>query len=402
MGNYKSDFMALSSLIYIANARMPTEKAHGFQIAKMCEAFASHGLKISLVVPKRKNPIKEDVFSYFGIKNNFEIKYLPIIDTVGLAGPVGYWLENLSFGISVLSFLSRAFCRLEKNCGKVAARQKARDFIFTRDILSGFIASFLNRKVIFEMHDFPRKYLFFWKLALRRMVGVVSTNRWKANRINEVFGISDLKIFAVPNGFDSDLFSPGFDKEELRIKLGLPRNQIIALYTGHLYGWKGAEIMAQAALLTPEVIFVFVGGTDADLSIFKEKFGDFKNILIVGHKPAKDIPLYLFAADVLVLPNSAKTEESMFGTSPIKLFSYMASGRPIIASDLPSIREIVSEKEVLFIRSDDPYAIRDGILKIVLDTALSQKLSEAARQKSKEFTWENRAGKILDFSEKIV
>ena len=405
MGNYKIDFMADKSLIYIANARMPTEKAHGFQVAKMCEAFATHGLKVLLLAPKRKNPIKEELFSYFGIKNNFEIKYLPIIDTVGFAGPIGYWLENLTFSFSVAFFLfsrrSGIFFTPHLSAGHLIP-QKSAGFIFTRDIFSGFLASFLKREVIFEMHDFPKNYLFFWRLALNRMHKIISTNRWKAKRINEVFGISDLKILAAPNGFDPELFLSNFNKEELRIKLGLPLNKVIALYAGHLYGWKGADTMAKAAFLAPEIIFVFVGGTEADLSVFRKKNGGQNNILIVGHKPPGAIPLYLLAADILVLPNSAKTEESMFGTSPIKLFSYMASGRPIVASDLPSIREIVSEKEVLFVRPDDPAAIKEGILKLINDPMLYKELSDRAKIKSEEFTWENRAGKILNWIEKVI
>lgn len=379
--------MALS-LIYIANARMPTEKAHGFQIIKMCEAFANKGLKVTLIVPKRKNPIREDVFSYFGVQNNFQVKYLPVIDTVGFFGPLGYWLENLTFGLAVEFFLF--------------ATAKEGLFIFTRDIISGLVGSFFTRKVFFEMHDFPRSYLFFWRLALKRMAGIVSTNQWKADRITKAFAIEKSKILAVPNGFDPKSFLVIFKKDDLRKKFNLPLEKTIALYTGHLYGWKGAEIMARAAPLAPEVIFVFVGGTERDLALFRKKFGNQNNILIVGHKPAGDIPFYLLASDILLLPNSAKTEESTHGTSPIKLFSYMASGRPIVASDLPSMREIVSENEVLLVRPDDPSAIKEGILKLVSNPGLSEGLAAKAKIKSAEFTWEKRANKILNWIEKVV
>ena len=63
-------------LFYITNARIPTEKAHGLQIMQMCEAFARQGFDVELVLPMRKNPIKKDVFLYYGINKNFSIKYL--------------------------------------------------------------------------------------------------------------------------------------------------------------------------------------------------------------------------------------------------------------------------------------------------------------------------------------
>ena len=380
--------MAHYSLIYIANARIPTEKAHGFQIVKMCEAFADNGLKVLLLVPKRKNPIKEEVFSYFGIKKNFDVKRIPVIDTVGFLGPVGYWLENLTFSLLVNLFL--------------LSKMTKSNFIFTRDILSGFMVSFFTRKIIFEMHDFPRSYLFFWKSALKRMAGIISTNRWKADRISKIFIIDKSKILAMPNGFDPRLFPVNFKKDELRRKLDLPLDKVIALYSGHLYGWKGAQIMASAATFLPEVIFVFVGGTAPDLALFRKKFGSQNNILIVGHKLIKDVPFYLLAADILILPNSAKTEESTYGTSPIKLFSYMASNRPIIASDLPSIREIVSDKEVLLVRPDDPAAIKEGILKLIGNPGLSESLAAKAKIKSAEFTWQKRADRILNWSRKVL
>ena len=61
-------------ILYIANARMPTEKAHGIQIMKTCEAFAELGHEVELILPWRFNPIKEDIFEYYNVKKNFKIK----------------------------------------------------------------------------------------------------------------------------------------------------------------------------------------------------------------------------------------------------------------------------------------------------------------------------------------
>lgn len=85
------------NLLYVANARIPTEKAHGIQIMKMCEAFSNLGINLELVIPKRK--IKEDPFVFYGITKRFIIKRLPVIDTYG-SGLLGYWLAAFSFAIS--------------------------------------------------------------------------------------------------------------------------------------------------------------------------------------------------------------------------------------------------------------------------------------------------------------
>ena len=67
-------------LIYIANLRLPTEKAYGIQIAKMCEAFASQDTDIILVYPFRKNQIEYDIFSYYSLNRNFESSKISATD----------------------------------------------------------------------------------------------------------------------------------------------------------------------------------------------------------------------------------------------------------------------------------------------------------------------------------
>ena len=83
-------------LVYIANIRLPTEKAHGVQIMKTCEAFAALGHTVELVVPNRKTPIAEELFGYYGIQNRFQVTKLAVWDTVGF-GRVGFFLESVLF-----------------------------------------------------------------------------------------------------------------------------------------------------------------------------------------------------------------------------------------------------------------------------------------------------------------
>ena len=90
----------MKSLLYVANLRLPTEKAYGIQIAKMCEAFAEYGLKVTLIYPKRNNPnIKENIFDYYSVKKNFISK---LVET-----PDFYWPGIFDIiAVAIKSFIS--------------------------------------------------------------------------------------------------------------------------------------------------------------------------------------------------------------------------------------------------------------------------------------------------------
>ncbi len=130
-------------LYYLANARIPTEKAHGIQIMKMCEAFAYKGIKVELVLPKRKNLAfkKINPYNYYGVKKNFKIKKLPCWDLVNKFSPFGLWLEIFSF--SLVSFFYLFF--------------KKSDLIYSRDINSIRWLSFFKKNIFYEIHSLPKR-----------------------------------------------------------------------------------------------------------------------------------------------------------------------------------------------------------------------------------------------------
>ncbi|MBU1159565.1 glycosyltransferase family 4 protein [Patescibacteria group bacterium] len=372
-------------ILYIANARIPTEKAHGIQIAQMLNAFAnfqfsifnfqtnsngqiSKKLDVELVIPRRLNKIKEDLFEYYGIKRNFKITKLPCLDLVGF-GKLGFLIETVSFLISVKIYL--LFRKYE--------------ILYSREPLVGLFF----KNYVLEVHQMPARFL-------KRPKAFVVLTSFIKKRLTEK-GISENKILVAPDGVDLEKFDTKISKEEAREKLDLPKNKKIAVYTGHLYEWKGAQTLAEASQYLPKDTEVyFVGGTTEDQRKFEIRNLKLE-INVVGHRPPSEIPLWLKAADVLVLPNSAQEDISKFYTSPMKLFEYMASKRPIISSDLPSLREILNEKNAILIPPDNVQALSDGIEKILADDKLAEKLSAQAFIDVQNYTWEKRAENILKF-----
>ena len=382
-------------IIYLTCSRIPTEKAHGIQIMQMLEAF-SNFTEVELVIPKRRNLIKQDAFDYYGVKRNFQITWLPVLDLVPLdkyIGHLGFWLTSFSFLVSASFYLLfRKF-----------------DVLYTRDKMMLSLA--LGRKnIIFEAHTFPKKY-FFYKWLLKKVKAIIVITE-KLRRLYLEKGISAKKVLTAPDGVDMDRFSIKKTKEECRLQLNLPLDKQIVLYTGHLYQWKGVDALLEAARQFPMVrpcsppsvfnqflktLFVFVGGTEKDIAEFKEKAKGISNVMIVGHRPYSEIPYFLKAADVLVLPNSASEEISKSWTSPLKMFEYMAAEKPIVASDLASIREILNENNAFLCKPDDSKSLRGAIENALQNPVLSAKIAQRAFNDVQNFTWTKRAKAILNF-----
>lgn len=373
-------------LIYVANARIPTEKAHGIQIMEMCSAFAKEKLEVELILPNRVNKIKKDPFEYYGKEGNFKIKKLPCLDLIILdkyIGMLGLWMESLTFLISV--FFYTIF--------------KKADVIYTRD---KFFLPFnlIKKNIIFEAHAFPKNYNLY-SFFLKRVRGIVVITQ-KLGEFFIVRGIDKAKLLVLPDGVDLAEFDVKNTQEHCgdRKKLGLPLDKKIVLYSGHLYEWKGAGVLLETARKFLEESgpqFIFIGGTKKDVFKFRQKALNLNNVMIVGHRPHSEIPYWLRAADVLVLPNSAKEDISKFWTSPMKMFEYMASGRPIVASDLPSLREVLNENNSVLVEPDSPKKLSEGIKKILDNPELAERISGQALRAVQDYTWPKRANKILKF-----
>jgi glycosyltransferase involved in cell wall biosynthesis len=367
-------------ILMIANIRLPTERAHGIQIMKTCEALSRNGAEIELVVPKRINTIKEDVFSYYGINKNFSINYLTSSDLINW-GRIGAAIQALTFALS---------------CVFLATKSKS-DVLYSRNLLPLFILSFvpgLRKKLVWESH------MGHWGFMASRVVAksplIVITHGLANFYIAK--GIPQNHIHVSPDAVEIEMFDIPISKAEARFKLGWPTDKKIVLYTGHLYDWKGAHILAEAGKeFKTDTEIIFVGGLEGDIVDFKKQFGGIESVKILGKKPHKDIPLMLKAADVLVLPNSAKREISSRFTSPMKLFEYMAAQRPIIASDLPSLREVLDEKSAVFFIPDDPHSLAGAIKKLLSNTDLMNELAKKGRENVQSYTWDSRTKNIITF-----
>ncbi len=379
--------MTNKKLIYIANARFPTEKAHGLQIAKMCEAFAELGYQVELWVPQRKNHLQDNPFVYYQVKQNFVVRYLPVWDLIGTVPRLGFWVENATFALKVLLLLSR---------------EPAEVVIYSRDQMSlSLIQKFTSRRTYFEFHVPPKNIrpgqVSFWK----KNSHIFAINKQTATFLLDA-GIPADRVSFSPSALDPNfIFSLGSgDTGTARQKLSLSVDKKVIVYTGHLYPEKGVDTLLEAsALLSDDYLLLLVGGTPeliARYQVLIDQRQLQQKVQCVGWVSHERVVDYLIAADMLIIPNSAKFSHSNSFTSPMKLYEYMVARRPIIASDVPALREILDDSMAYFFEADNSESLAACISDLGKSSEISSKI-EAAYQRAKDCTWEQRAKNICSY-----
>lgn len=354
---------------YLAFVRLPTEKAHGLQIMKTCESLAEAGHEVELVIPGRKTDIDEDAFSYHGAESTFKIKELKSLDLVRF----GF----LGFILSLVSFSESAVWRKE---------YWSADVIFSRDALVLFQHILLGRKFVYEAHNDPT-----WisvLVAKRAHVTVAISEGLRSEYVQR--GVRAEKIIVVPDAVDTELFRNALPKIDARRRLGIPEGEKIAMYVGKIDHPKGADVFAESSEHLPSDTRAVLVGEGPTLIALKKKY---PKAFFVPSTKYTELPNVLAAADVVVLPNSGESTESARNTSPLKLFAYMASGAPIVASDVPAIREVLPDYATTYVRPDDAKALAEGISHAL---ANGTEKGENAKRLAEGYSWDSRARRILE------
>ncbi|GAK49770.1 glycosyl transferase, group 1 family protein [Candidatus Moduliflexus flocculans] len=386
-------------ILYLANARIPTEKAHGLQIVKMCEAFARQGVDVELVVPFRQQSEQmrqvESLWEYYDVTTTYPIKRLPSPDFIRYDRYLPARIMTLLYMLQSLLFAIMA---------SVTTR-KAEGVYYTRDWYALFVLAIMKRwhgKPIFfeahEMHGASHAKLLTW--LLRRGNGLIVITQALQTYYAQ-FGVAAEQIIVAADGLDQRRLTPQISRDAARTELDLSLTSKIVCYTGHLFRWKGVYTLAEAMRHLPEDYRLYIiGGMTKDRQALQQFIAEqhLPRITLIEHVPYHAVPRYLAAADVLALPNSAEQAISRDCTSPLKLFEYMAAQRPIVASDLPSLREVLRhEQNAYLVTPDQPHALANGIQHVLNDQTLRTRIVETAYTDVQAFTWDGRAKNILAF-----
>jgi glycosyltransferase involved in cell wall biosynthesis len=372
-------------IVFVATAQVPSERANSIQIMKVCQALAQLGHEVTLLLPDvspgRDKRDWESLAVHYGLVTRFHIEWLPIPMVAGRR-----------------AYSSRAVRR---------ACQLRADIIYTRMIPAAVWGLLHHLPVILEMHEMPGGIFgpFWYRLFLnlpgkKRLLPLTYSLRQMLEKAYPPH-LPDGQVVVEPSGVDLERFENLPDPEPSRRQLGLPPG-LTVVCTGHLYPGRGMDLFLQLASRMPQVNFLWVGGNPADVGMWRKHASTqiIRNVSFSGFIPNQKLPLYQAAADVLVMPYYSSVAGSSGGNiagvfSPLKMFEYMATGRAILCSDLPALREVLSEDVACFAPVGDEAAWQAALEHLLSDRNFSNQLAQAARAEVGHYSWLERARRAL-------
>lgn len=375
-------------IVYLSEGDVPSYWAHSFQAMKMADALSELAVSLDLVTggslwrgAERNVPLR----SWYDVGPGMRIVRLPIA-----------WRRTDPF---FRKPLGRRYQRL----AVYWARLRRPDLVYARcrgaalRLIRAGLPTVLETHVSVKEGRFQQTLLA--ELARQAghpaFLGVVTVTDYLGQQYL-ASGIPQEKLCVWPDAVDPAPFDRAPDRDEARRRLGLPEKAPVVVYCGHFYDTKGVPSLIDAARRAPALTFCLVGGTPGDRTRMRRQAAGVRNVRFEGFVPHRMVPVHLAAADVLVLPNSARFEHAQT-TSPLKLFEYMAARRPIVATDIPALSGLLRDEEnALVVEPDSPEALAAALRRLADDPGLSHRLAEQARRDVDPYTWKRRAREVLE------
>lgn len=347
-----------------------------------------------------------------GIERVFSgIKYVPVIDNKYLVQP--------SYEV-MLSFYLLYSC-IKSRPEILYLRQNSFPF-FPIAICKIFKISSIvevNGLVMDELSVSPDSksfaYRVFSYLALRserfnyrycdRIVSV--TDRLK-DELVKLYSVPAEKIIVINNGANTDIFKP-MDQKQARDRLKLDNSQKYICFVGHLAAWQGVEFLIYSAPYIlekcPDVRFLVVGDgvMKSKLLEIASETGVIDKFTFTGRIPYESVPVYINAADVCVAP-FIKDRNSKIGLSALKTYEYLACGKPIVASNIPGVEDLIDlSGGGISVPSENPEELANAVVKLISDQEMRNIMGEQGRKYVFEnHSWDGVARKILDICHEII
>ncbi len=378
-------------IAYCTNVRLPSERAHGHQVAHVCRALWQLGHEVEVFAPFRENVIPQDFWEYEHLSRDIKLTYVGETDYIKKSWWPG-WFKLRSMNESLRSALPDLLNDHEP------------DIVYTRSpaLLPALLKA--GYPVVLELHQLPRfaRHLFVEECnQCARVACLTSPMRDELLK----WGVHKEKLMVEGDAVDLDRFENLPGQAKARSKWNVKTERMVVGYVGRLTTLgqeKGVATMLEAlAQLKPKNRFfgLVVGGPEEDkLRYVKsaKKLGlTDDDVLFTGEIPAADVPNALSACDVLAMP-FPDLPHYRTHMSPLKMFEYMAADRPLVTSDLPTVRDVLSEKTAVFHKPGSAKSFAEALEWVATHPEEAKIRSAAAAALVKRHTWQERMARILD------
>jgi glycosyltransferase involved in cell wall biosynthesis len=366
-----------------STARVPSRTANSIQVLKVSQALVDLGHSVRLWLP---GAAPAEAWS------DLAARY-------GVAGPIDIdWCGGLR-PLRRYDYALRSFLR---------ARAWGLELCYAWPLQSAALSSILGIPTVLELHELPQGRFgpglfrtFLRGRGARRLLPITASLRQQAG---DVYPIPDAPEFVrvAPMGVDLDHYRDLPGPGEARRRLGWPDAFTVG-YTGHLYSGRGIDLLLRLALLRPKFRFVVVGGEPEAAERWRQeaRSAGAANLEFLGFVANAELPRYQSACDVLVMPSQRHISGSSGGdigsvASPMKVFEYLATGRAILASDLPVFREVLSEANAVLAPPEDADAWALALDDLSARPEHRAQIGEQARRDAAQYTWKERARRSLE------
>jgi glycosyltransferase involved in cell wall biosynthesis len=413
-------------LLYLGNTDVPQTKARAIQIVHTCHALARAGTDVTLAVGRRGRGGSVQALHEYGLAPHARLRLLrlPIVRIPPSAPPRVLAQFSRVWQASYLAGLAAAL--------PFELARRRPDVVFARDLRTARLAAgpthMVGARLVFEVHGLPsyevahgagRANLPVSEVARLRALEdavferadtIVTITECARQILIDEYGVPSDKVKTVADGTTVGTLTPqplrgaNIDCVDIPLPAAREGGRPEIYYVGQLYPWKGAGLVIDVAARLPEANVVIVGGQtnwtmdDPDIAALGERSRDLgvaERVELRGHVPYDRVPDVLSAASVALLPLPDEPVARLF-TSPLKLFDYMAAGVPIVASDLPALREVLRHEEnALLARPEDPDAFAAAVRRVLNDPALAVRLGRQARVDVAGYSWDARARALL-------
>lgn len=372
----------------ITTSVIPSSTANSIQAMKVCHALKELGNDLQLWIPEYEQGDWQELAHVYGLQTAFPV----------------HWLSFLPL-LKQYDFCWRS---VNKACLWGA------DVIYTWSLQAAVFALLRGKMVVMEFHDFPMgKFgprLFHSYLASKNKKLTLCTTRALANGLEEKYNYSFLsdELQIAPNGVELERYQNLPKPAPARQTLGLKDGLTVA-YSGHFYPGRGMDILLDLAKALPRINFLWMGGRDEDIAPWQKKLQNLSlnNVTITGFIPNSQLPSYQAAADILLMPYSRAISGSSGGNivnviNPMKMFDYLASGRVIIASDIPVFHEVLNNKNVVFCEPEKAADWIKAVKSLARDEKKRTAFGRQAKKDAAQYTWKRRAQTSLEKLQKLL